>query len=287
MTVVLEPAEQSTLRLIWVDLTRKCQLNCDHCFNDSGPKGTHGTMSREDWIGVLDQAKACGVEEVRFIGGEPTMHPDAVDLVDHALGLGLKTEIFSNLVHVPALWWELFQRGVFVATSYYSDDAVEHDAITGRRSHARTRVNIQEAVRLKVRLRVEIVAIHAGQRVIQARQEMQAMGVAKVHISRVRPFGRAGQGQVPDPAGLCGRCGTAAASVSPAGEVSPCVFSTWMSVGDLHGASLADILHGTAMAQANASIRAAHEPDDDDSGGGSDDDECSPGFPGSGCGPRN
>lgn len=40
-------------RLLWLDLTRRCQLECGHCYNDSGPKGTHGSMEREDWLGVL------------------------------------------------------------------------------------------------------------------------------------------------------------------------------------------------------------------------------------------
>lgn len=38
------------------------------------------------------------------------------------------------------------------------------------------------------------------------------------------------------------------------------------------------------MRDANAMIRASNGPDDDDGDG---DDECSPGFPGSGCSPRN
>ncbi|SDG22712.1 Radical SAM superfamily enzyme, MoaA/NifB/PqqE/SkfB family [Sinosporangium album] len=285
MTAVLEPAEHTALRLLWVDLTRKCQLNCVHCLNDSKAEGTHGTMSRQNWISVLDQAKASGVGEVRFIGGEVTMHPDAAELVSHALDLGLQTEIFSNLVHVAAGWWELFQRdGVSVATSYYSDDAAEHDAITGRRSHARTLANIGKAVKLGIVLRVAIVAVHEGQRTGSARREMEALGVTAVHVSRVRPFGRAAGGQSPDAARLCGRCGTGAASVGPDGKVSPCVFSTWMRVGDVRDTSLADILHSAEMARANSAIQVACGPDEDESDG--DDDECSPGFPGSGCSPR-
>lgn len=61
--------EKTATRLLWLDLTRKCQLNCTHCYNASGPDGTHGTMAREDWISVLDQAAACGVRNIQFIGG--------------------------------------------------------------------------------------------------------------------------------------------------------------------------------------------------------------------------
>lgn len=287
MTAVLEPPQQTTPELLWIDLTRKCQFACGHCLNSSGPRGGHGHMSRAEWIGVVDQAKAAGVEEVRFIGGEPTLHPDAAALAGYALDIGLSIEVFSNLVHVAAQWWTLLCRPrAALAASYYSDDPAEHDAITGRRSHARTRANIGRALEYGIPLRVGIVALHDGQRVHQAKAELEAMGVTGVRITPVRPFGRAAHGQEPDAARLCGRCGSGTASIGPDGQVSPCVFSTWMAVGDVHDTALADILRSTAMAQAGAAIRAAHEPEEDDSNGGADDDECSPGHPGSGCNPR-
>ncbi|MGG2465647.1 radical SAM protein [Streptomyces sp. RGM 3693] len=136
-TTEVTTAETATTRLLWLDLTRKCQLMCAHCYNASGPNGTHGTMTREDWISVLDQAAVHGVRDVQFIGGEPTLHPDFAALVDHALAIGLNVEVYSNLVHIPDDCWKALQRkGVTLATSYYSDDAAQHNALTGRRTHA-------------------------------------------------------------------------------------------------------------------------------------------------------
>ncbi|GAA1175069.1 hypothetical protein GCM10009654_35340 [Streptomyces hebeiensis] len=277
-------AEKTATRLLWLDLTRKCQLNCAHCYNASGPAGTHGTMSRKDWISVLDQAAACGVRDIQFIGGEPTMHPDFADLVDHALALGLDVEVFSNLVHVSSKCWEVFQRkGLSLATSYYSHRAEEHDAMTDRRSHNRTRINIQRAVGLGIPLRVGIIDSGEGLGAVEARQDLEALGVRELRVDHVRPFGRGSQGQAPDMANLCGRCGTGRAAISPTGEVSPCVFSAWMNVGSVMSTPLATILSGDAMERANSSIRAAAGGGDDDD----NDDECSPGYPGSECTPRN
>ncbi|MER8160422.1 radical SAM protein [Streptomyces sp. NPDC094472] len=152
------PSEHAT-HFLWLDLTRKCQLACGHCFNSSGPDGTHGAMTREDWFTVLDQGAGCGVRRVQLIGGEPTMHPDGPAIVERALSLGLGIEVYSNLVHVSDKWWELLGRkGVSVATSYYSDRAVEHNAMTGRPSHTRTLANIKKALRLGISVRVGIVA---------------------------------------------------------------------------------------------------------------------------------
>lgn len=129
---------RNTTGFVWLDLTRKCQLACRHCHNRSGPEGTHGTMATEDWTRVLGEIAAAGIPRVQFTGGEVTMHPDAPALVEHALALGLKAEVYSNLVHVTEDWWKLLRReSVSLATSYYGSSK-RHNAVTRRSSHVRT-----------------------------------------------------------------------------------------------------------------------------------------------------
>ncbi|WP_405593144.1 radical SAM/SPASM domain-containing protein [Streptomyces sp. NBC_01092] len=295
MTTLVQAAAAETQlavpELLWLDLTRKCQLQCVQCYNASGPEGSHGTMSREDWTSVLEQAATCGVRRIQYIGGEPTMHPDFPDLVNRALNLGLNVEVYSNLVHVSAECWELFQRdGLTLATSYYSDDPAQHNAMTGRPSHARTRANIVAAVQRGIPVRVGVIAGSEAQRVNEARQELEALGVAHVRVDHVRPFGRGANGQAPDASNLCGRCGSGRAAISPTGDVSPCVFSGWLSVGNVKETPLADILSGPVMVGANASIRNARGPGSLENGKActpDTDDECSPGTPGSECTPKN
>jgi hypothetical protein len=125
------------------------------CFSDSGPSGTHGAMTPDDWRRVISDAAAMGVREVQLIGGEPTTHPAWPELVDHALSLGLGVEVYSNWFHIKPGWWGVLALdGVTLATSYYSDRAEEHDAITTRPdSYERTRANIAEAVRRGIPLR--------------------------------------------------------------------------------------------------------------------------------------
>ncbi|GAA2432058.1 hypothetical protein GCM10010191_52470 [Actinomadura vinacea] len=284
MTITTDrTVEQAKPRMLWLDLTRKCQLSCSHCYNSSGPEGDHGTMTIKDWTRVLDEAAGCGVQQIQLIGGEPTMHPAGAQLVEHALGLSLRVEIYTNLVHVSAEWWGLFQRdGVSLATSYYSDQAEVHNAVTGRPTHARTRANIERALTLDIPLRAGIIDTGDGQSVQEAWRDLEALGVTQIGIDRVRRFGRGADGHAPDMTQLCGNCGTDRAAIGPNGEVSPCVFtSDWMSVGNVHRDPLAAIVGGTAMAEANASIRGTAR-----SGVCEPDQECKPGTPGSGCSPK-
>jgi len=243
---------------LWLELTGRCQLACRQCYAESGPSGTHGSMTRADWMRVTDQAVDLGVGMVQFIGGEPTLHPDLAELVGHALGRGLEVEVFSNLVHVTDRLWEVFsQPGVSLATSYYSDDLAEHAAVTGRPTYARTKANIVEALRRRIPLRAGVIDLGGGQRAEQAQAELVDIGVPVVGYDRLRQVGRGVRDQQVSAAQLCGRCGDGVAAVSPEGEVWPCVFSRWLPVGNVLERELAEILGGPEVAAVRAQLAEA------------------------------
>jgi MoaA/NifB/PqqE/SkfB family radical SAM enzyme len=105
-----------------------CQLKCGHCYADSGPQGTHGTMELADWLRAIGELAAAGVDRICVIGGEPTLHPDLGAIVEHALASRMQVEVYTNLVHVSDEQWRTFERRcVSLATSFYSSDADEED----------------------------------------------------------------------------------------------------------------------------------------------------------------
>ena len=63
------PTEESQLSFLWLEITGKCQLECAHCYADSGPTKSHGLMSCRDWERVIDDAAKIGVYSIQFIGG--------------------------------------------------------------------------------------------------------------------------------------------------------------------------------------------------------------------------
>lgn len=246
-------------RMLWLELTTACPLSCVHCYNDSGPRGGHGTMSADDWMATLDQAAGLGIPHVQFIGGEPTRHPDLAGLIEHALELGMHVEVYSNLVHVTDHQWELFTRpGVSLATSWYSDDPDQHAAITGsRNAHHRTRANIAEAVRRGVPIRVGLVGgIVTGQRLAEAKAELAVLGVRNVRVDAMRGLGRAPGSASADVTQLCGRCGDGIAAVLPDGSLAACPMARWLATGDVRTSPLSDLLERTS-ATARTFIRPA------------------------------
>ena len=60
-----------------------CNLKCPYCFADPTMKESETkNMSKESFIEVLNFLKRNGEEEVRLIGGEPTLHPELETFID-------------------------------------------------------------------------------------------------------------------------------------------------------------------------------------------------------------
>lgn len=209
------------------------------------------------------------IRTVQLIGGEPTVHPNWREFAELGLSLGLHVEVYSNLFHVAPDWWDLFSReGVTLGTSYYSDDPAEHDKVTKREgSYARTRCNIREAVSRGITVRAGIVDILPGQRVAEARAELESMGVTSIHTDRVRAVGRAAlPGTKPSLGEMCGRCTRGRAAILPNEDLAGCVLSRNFPAGNVRNTRLADLLGGSQWAELSASIpappHAACTPDD-------------------------
>lgn len=249
---------ENPLKFAWLEVTGLCNEFCTHCYADSSPKGTHGTMTAQDWLRVISELAEMGVPDVQFIGGEPTLYPALPELIHHAHGLGLTVEVFSNMTHIRDVLWETFTDcGVRLATSYYSDNAEDHDAVTKLRgSHKRTRANIEKGLALGVPIRGGVVAVRQGQRAFEATQDLLSLGVETVGGDHTRAFGRGSNGAAPTIADLCGHCAHEKCAILPTGDVAPCVLGRFLNIGNVKNAPLSDIWGGLRMSEVLADIRA-------------------------------
>jgi len=75
-------------------LTYRCNNDCPHCYV-ARPSDYPG-LETSAWKEVLDRVWEVGIPHVCFTGGEATVHPDLVELVAYAEGLGLVTGLLTN-----------------------------------------------------------------------------------------------------------------------------------------------------------------------------------------------
>ncbi len=232
-----------------LEITGKCQQQCVHCYADSGPNGDHGTMTVDDWGQVISDLPGIGVERVQFIGGEPTLHPALPKLIGRAAAAGLKTEVYTNLVHVPQGLWDVFaDNKVALATSYFSPDPAEHASITGRHTLPQINTNIARAVEQKIPIRAGIIEVLPGQKVDEAAQKLRELGVSNVpKADVVRAVGRGALSPDGlDMEQLCGGC-TSSLMIDPSGDVTRCAFTRKVPLGNVKETTLGAITESPAF----------------------------------------
>ena len=269
-TAVLENQEATTtrgLRFMWLEITGKCQLQCGHCYADSGPTGTHGHMSTTDWRRVIEQAANLGVEMVQFIGGEPTLHPDLPELIQHALSLSIRVEVYSNLLHVSDRLWQAFRLpGVSLANSWYSEDPAEHAQIVGGTptAHRRTLANIALATAYGIPIRAGLISFTDQQQIAGALTQLDRLGIERTGVDHVRGVGRGASGQQPNINALCGQCANGKLAILPNGDAYPCVFSRWpqMLAGNVRQQTLEQIVTGTPLTTTRTQLQTTFDQRD-------------------------
>ena len=122
--------------LVALNLTRRCNLRCAHCYLDAGTRrhGGHDELRTDEIKALLERIAALSDETmVVMTGGEPLLRPDIFELVRHATGLGLMTVAGTNgtLLDDPRVA-ALQEAGVkAVGISLDSLDPSYHDAFRG------------------------------------------------------------------------------------------------------------------------------------------------------------
>lgn len=262
MLDLVETKEISTsesLEFLWLELTNRCNLQCVHCYAESGPFVQDDALSKEQYLRVLHDAATAGCREVQFIGGEPTLNPDLPDLIVAAGTAGFrKIEVFTNLNSLSDQLLDCFTiHSVNVATSIYGASAEIHDEVTlVPGSFARLVRNIRRCLERGLKMRAGFIemAENSG-RFEEANAFFSELGVSSIGHDFERKIGRASKEECCGMEELCGECANGTLAVGPDGVVSPCIMSKAWSVGRLGAAnSLTDILRGDKLAQTRRDI---------------------------------
>ena len=139
---------QNKLDFLWLELTNRCNLQCVHCYTELHPhSGDRDLLDTSDYELIMLQAYTLGCRKIQLIGGEPQLNRDFLRLLAKAKETNFEfIEVFSNLTKLSDDTLEFSAANtICFATSVYSDEPSEHDAITrANSSHANTIRNSQK-----------------------------------------------------------------------------------------------------------------------------------------------
>jgi len=85
-------------QVVW-DITRACNLRCIHCYERSEPgMPVEGELNTEEAMRGIDILAKAGVVILAFSGGEPTVRPDMLKLVEHTAKQGIYVAMATNAI---------------------------------------------------------------------------------------------------------------------------------------------------------------------------------------------
>ncbi len=255
------------LEMLWLELTSLCNLECVHCYADSGPYHQDvGALTESDYVALIKSANKLGCQRIQFIGGEPTLVPYLPRLLLATRSCSFESvEVYTNATHLTdELVGSFLSNHVDVAVSFYSDVPEVHDAVTRRRgSHAATIAGIKKLVSAGVQTRVSVIRMSQNtDRMLQTKELIEELGVCDVSFDDVRQIGRGRDGldpkQMPDVTQeLCGQCGYRRLAVLPSGFVTPCIMSRKCVIGSVKQESLERLIASPKLFEFRSSIRIA------------------------------
>ncbi|MBS0351047.1 MAG: radical SAM protein [Proteobacteria bacterium] len=131
MVDILSLRQKPSLQFSWIEVTRKCNLACTFCYEESSPYCTE-RMSLNDFYSVCEQLKEVGIKRIQFIGGEPmVIKDDLKKMILHCRDDFEFIEVYSNGILINDEWAKFFKTyNIAVALSIHSYIPEEHDCLT-------------------------------------------------------------------------------------------------------------------------------------------------------------
>ena len=123
------------MRLV-IELTNRCNLRCGHCFEERHA-GT-GELPLEILEKVLREGKSCGIEQLAFTGGEPTLHAEFDEIIRLVCEAEYAFGFVSNGLNFSQIYALLLRRRQwFRGVTFSLDGAREetHNRLRGKGSY--------------------------------------------------------------------------------------------------------------------------------------------------------
>ncbi len=180
------------LRKLTVYLTNACNLNCKYCMFRSGEKKV-GELQTAEVINLIDQALALGLEEVVLSGGEATLHPGFMEIVNYIANVGRKLTIGTNGMTLSAGVIEnLANKAVLLDLSLDSITKEINDELRGAGNYDQIRRVIEWCKQSQLPFNINSTIMRANYHLHKELGNFAlSLGAEKYTASNIKMLGRA------------------------------------------------------------------------------------------------
>jgi MoaA/NifB/PqqE/SkfB family radical SAM enzyme len=148
-----------------VVLTNRCDMNCGYCYTESNEHSDEEEIDGERWKQIFDNIKIPGtdrIQNVSLTGGEPTCHPDFLDIFKHMSGK-YKVEVSTNGSKLSDAHLEAFKNFdglICINISIDSRYPKEDEVMRGENTYERRIINLNRLCERDIPTCVGMVVHH-------------------------------------------------------------------------------------------------------------------------------
>lgn len=148
--------------VVYLELTRACNLKCIHCLNNSGIK-QKDELTKEDLLKLIKNFSSLGVQEIRFTGGEPLLFNGIYDLIRFATEEGICTSLGTNGTLVTKeVAKKLKESGLKKVVVSIDGNKKTHDKIRGRKNYQKAMHRLKYLQKNGINVRVNSVIMKSN-----------------------------------------------------------------------------------------------------------------------------
>jgi rSAM/selenodomain-associated transferase 1 len=178
-----EPLQR--LREVYLHVTHRCGRDCRHCY-EKGVAWDPDELTPAEWKSVIDQCAALGASSFVFIGGDPLLRDDFIELLDHVTGAHqAKARFFFNSFVDEAAAAELSRAGRGLLRPLVSIDGPReiNDELRGEGSYDDVMASITNLLAVGLDPVANTVLVRpALPGLPQLARELRAAGVGRLHL---------------------------------------------------------------------------------------------------------
>ncbi|WP_418667902.1 radical SAM/SPASM domain-containing protein [Allofournierella sp.] len=168
-----------------------CNQKCLHCYAAGQPQGETKELTTPQWKEILEKLQKAGVPQVTFTGGEPTLRPDLVELVEAAQWFVTRLNTNGRLL-TKELCAALYEASLdSVQITLYSADEAVHNALVGAPGFADTVAGIRNAVKAGLSVSVNTPLCSLNRDYAATLAFLKTLGVRYATCSGLIPAGGA------------------------------------------------------------------------------------------------
>lgn len=124
--------------VVFLELTRGCNLRCKHCLNNSGV-AEENQLTIEECYDLITKLSKAGIQEIRFTGGEPLIFNGIYELMKYATEQGIFVSIGTNGTLITKdVAQKLKDNGLKRAVVSLDGTKDMHDIIRGKGNYDKT-----------------------------------------------------------------------------------------------------------------------------------------------------